>query len=1028
MREPGWKVAAIAALVIGACGGEAYPCTAEVHCHLEDGEPVCDDGYERASPDDPGDLRCEAVECNACTDRACGIDPVCGVECGVCDAPPAPYCRDASVLVRFESAGVCDGGSCTYVELTTTCPSGCDAASASCTGCTDECPSLGAQSCEGGAIRVCEEGALGCLAWGAASACPSGACASAESCGGCTDACVEGATECTGGEARSCARGSLGCTAWGAFAPCADGVCADASSCGSCDHACDAGAEACMEGSMVDCTTGTDGCRAWTVRAPCDEGACNAAGTACSGCPVGYENVGTDTAPSCVDVDECARSLDDCDTNATCANTPGGFECSCPPEYLDDASGCHVLWDELSTGELRTCGVTRTGELHCWGETEIDPTSYRAAPARVGSDSDWARVAVGMDHNCAIKTDGRLYCWGDGYSGRLGNGSTSSDAYSPRLVNGGGAYASVAVGDYHSCGIRTDGTLWCWGSNDDGQLGLGGAVFTRSAPAQVGTETSWARVFAHDRETCALKSDDTLFCWGENGGTLGTGTASLEVTIPTQVAPGTGWRSIGRGDAHSCGVQLDGTLWCWGKNDVTGTLGASDTSTYPLTRMGSDSDWVAAAASWHTSCALKSSGDLYCWGANDFGQLGVDHTIGSPAMQRAGGGYAAIDLGFEYACALESSGAMRCWGRNLEGQLGVGRRATFDGTPVQVERGPSSWTSLLVGASFACGFGDSALHCFGANYHNQQGTLLTDRVVIPRVITGDWIAVAPGADHMCAIDDEGLTWCSGSNLDGQLGTGSYASELTRTTSSTRFASIAGGGDHTCAIAESGALHCWGESLQGQLGGASLSTPIDANTWTQVSAGAWHTCAIRSDQSLYCWGANDGRLGDGTTDSRTTPVRAGTATWRSVSAGSYQTCGIGADEGLYCWGAEGPQLGLGEGAGARLSPTRIGTASWRQVAAGWAHVCAVRTDDALFCWGGNAQGQLGTGDTTTRWSPVEVQPGTRWRSVGANRLDGFAPHHTCGIRTDGSAWCWGEGAAGQLGSRTSWWLVPTPVVD
>jgi alpha-tubulin suppressor-like RCC1 family protein len=58
----------------------------------------------------------------------------------------------------------------------------------------------------------------------------------------------------------------------------------------------------------------------------------------------------------------------------------------------------------------------------------------------------------------------------------------------------------------------------------------------------------------------------------------------------------------------------------------------------------------------------------------------------------------------------------------------------------------------------------------------------------------------------------------------------------------------------------------------------------------------------------------------------------------------------------------------------------------------------------------------------------VQPGTRWRSVGANRLDGFANHHTCGVRTDGSAWCWGEGASGQLGSRTSWWLVPTPVVD
>ena len=141
-------------------------------------------------------------------------------------------------------------------------------------------------------------------------------------------------------------------------------------------------------------------------------------------------------------------------------------------------------------------------------------------------------------------------------------------------------WARVAAGGFHTCGVRTDRSLWCWGDNGRGQLGLGDRD-ERNSPARVGTGTSWASLVTGYQHTCATRVDHTLWCWGWNrAGQLGLGETGRRPR-PNQVGTDTDWANIGAaGYAHTCGIRTDHTLWCWGSN-VAGQLGLGDTRTGP---------------------------------------------------------------------------------------------------------------------------------------------------------------------------------------------------------------------------------------------------------------------------------------------------------------------------------------------------------------------------------------------------------------------------------------------------------------
>lgn len=345
-------------------------------------------------------------------------------------------------------------------------------------------------------------------------------------------------------------------------------------------------------------------------------------------------------------------------------------------------------------GTLWGWGLNNGGQAS--GDTAAG-TSVLSATQVVTLGSSVAEVAVNSHQTCARKSDGTLWCWGGNEYGQVGNGTIQLQTSPVQVATLGSNVAQVAVGWNHTCARRTDGTLWCWGRNQMGQLGDGTTTGSdcstpcKSTPIQVlalGSEV--AQVAGGYNHTCALKQNGSVWCWGLNAfGQLGDGTTTGQSCAggsacrpsPVQVAAlGTAGAYIGAGHYHTCARKLDGTLWCWGWN-VQGQLGIGVAPTTPtpaqVTALGTGVAEVGGGET-HT-CARKNDGTLWCWGNNQRGQLG-DGTFGgssySPIQVIAlGSAVAGFGAGAFHNCAHLTDATIWCWGRNNDGQLGDGTKA-----------------------------------------------------------------------------------------------------------------------------------------------------------------------------------------------------------------------------------------------------------------------------------------------------------------------------------------------------------------
>jgi len=212
---------------------------------------------------------------------------------------------------------------------------------------------------------------------------------------------------------------------------------------------------------------------------------------------------------------------------------------SADPLPVDEDAG--RVWRQVSAGGKHTCGTDLDQRLWCWGgNTEgqlgTGGTAPSPAPAEVGPGTGWVEVAAGASHSCAIDAAHDLWCWGDDKEGELGLGDddTADRAVEPTPVASGLGWRAVRAGDKTTCAIALDGTFWCWGKNDAGQLGLGD-LMRRTAPAQVGTADDWAALAVGKRHVCGVRTSGGLFCWGDNAaGQLNLGDL-LEQEEPTEV-------------------------------------------------------------------------------------------------------------------------------------------------------------------------------------------------------------------------------------------------------------------------------------------------------------------------------------------------------------------------------------------------------------------------------------------------------------------------------------------------------------
>jgi alpha-tubulin suppressor-like RCC1 family protein len=359
-------------------------------------------------------------------------------------------------------------------------------------------------------------------------------------------------------------------------------------------------------------------------------------------------------------------------------------------------------WATVDAGGTHTCGVRRNGKLYCWGADAAgqvgdggDSPDEITAPVRIGTYEDWVTVSAGGGHTCGVRRNGKLYCWGSDEDGQIGNGGGYAFAITtPRRIGTFEDWVSVSAGNIHTCGVRKNAKLYCWGSDGRGQVGDGGDIpeLGPTAPVRVGSFADWATVSAGYDHTCGIATDGELSCWGEGtNGRLGNGSVELEEE-PAFVGPFEDWVTVSAGGTHTCGVRRNGKLYCWG-SDLFGQVGdGGDYSETILTprRIGAFLDWGTVSAGPGHTCAVRRNGKLYCWGADFYGEIGdgaeLPNTIrvSSPARVGTFEDWATASVGETHSCGVRKNAKLYCWGGDDNGQVGDGNNPDPATTPRRI--------------------------------------------------------------------------------------------------------------------------------------------------------------------------------------------------------------------------------------------------------------------------------------------------------------------------------------------------------
>jgi alpha-tubulin suppressor-like RCC1 family protein len=624
--------------------------------------------------------------------------------------------------------------------------------------------------------------------------------------------------------------------------------------------------------------------------------------------------------------------------------------------------------------------------------------SIKLQPVAV-STLPYVQVDAGYNHTCALKSDGSIDCWGSNY---LGESSPPTDTFT-----------YVSTGYYHTCGLKTVGSLACWGDS----------TYDKTTPP-AGTFTKITAGYDHN---CALRDDGTVACWGKN--------ENDQATPPS----GT-FLDISAADTYTCGVRTEGNVVCWGTN--------SD-ETF-------SSDFTQVSTGEEDICGLRNDGRIECWGF--YGNL-------PSATPSTFLNLTQITSGRLHACGLKSSGAVACWGANDEGQA-----TTISGT----------FTQISAGEAHTCGIqSDGRVLCWGDDYfsklplemHPQQleyqafyGTVGTAFIqglsvyggtgpyrfsavggTVPPGLTVSPAGLLSGTPTSGGIFEFNIAVSDTTNLAAQQ---HYRMEIawSLTVNPPQLPGVNVGAPYSQSLSATGGTGPYTFSIgSGTLPpGLSLTpagllsgTPTTAGAYVfgiraddatnlagerrytllvgpvaQLSAGPYHTCELRSDGTVDCWG-------DDTSGESTPPA----STFRFISVGEYDSCGIRNDNSMDCWGLSGLEwFGTNY---SQVSLTRNNTDNlcilhpdgtlscvgsdyygestppsgyFTQVSVGDYHTCGLRTTGSVQCWGSNLDDQL-------------LAPDDTFIQISARG------NHTCGIKTDGTLSCWGEESYG----------VPTPPV-
>jgi len=365
-------------------------------------------------------------------------------------------------------------------------------------------------------------------------------------------------------------------------------------------------------------------------------------------------------------------------------------------------------WIQVSAGGAHTCTIAGDGTAWCWGgnsqgqlgngdnQDVYKPTIIKLSD---GSDNNWKFVSSGGQHVCGIKTDGKLYCWGRNLEGQLGLSATIDRKNTPTIVNAAGVenkWKYVSAGGLHTCAINSNGTLWCWGLNNGGEVGngLSGPGNNVFEPKRIGDSDRWIAISAGSFHTCGIKevhnflgTKKELSCWGENAaGQLGLGddyADKILIAVPVPVR-GSKWLSVAAGNMHTCAIEnksfgASEAVSCWGSNDKHQVGPVDVFKVNEPQQIDSEGKWAYVTAGKDRTCGIKNDGTLICWGED----ISVEGAVFKKIKE--GTKWVSVSSFYVHTCGLTSDNQLFCWGSNTLGQIGNGNTETQP-EPVRITR------------------------------------------------------------------------------------------------------------------------------------------------------------------------------------------------------------------------------------------------------------------------------------------------------------------------------------------------------
>ena len=372
-------------------------------------------------------------------------------------------------------------------------------------------------------------------------------------------------------------------------------------------------------------------------------------------------------------------------------------------EFVDRYAGSQLwTWGRNDFGQL---GLGDTLTNRTKPEQVVAIKGSNRTAANIALETSWKKVSCRNKKSYAIKTDGTLWYWGS-YSTNTPNTFTQIANY------GDGSY-EMSSGDDHAAVITYSGSIVSIGSNLYGQIGDGTTTDKTTLTLLISGNTSWKKVSCGSNNTSAIKTDGTLWSWGKNDfGQLGDGT-SIHKSSPVQsISTSNSWNEISCGGNHTLGIKTDGTLWSWGLNNY-GQLGDGTVVSKSSPVQIPGTSWKKVFAGVEISAAIKTDGTLWLWGRNDIGQLG-DNTIthrSSPVQTIAGGtNWKLIDCGKNHCLSIKTDGTVWSWGGDSYGELGAAIAGTNRSSPVQLGIGATgglanSWKQVSCGDNYSAMIG-----------------------------------------------------------------------------------------------------------------------------------------------------------------------------------------------------------------------------------------------------------------------------------------------------------------------------------